>query len=150
MSGQVKLTQATRTADLDAFNRLVLAHQDRVFQHVCWMLGEQRAAEDLTQQTFLQAYQELAGFRGGDFGRWLLKIASRLCLEASCKPEDPGLKVHDGLTPELRAVVGLVEFQGIDYAGTAEILGIPISSVGNRLMRARMQLGKLGDHYKTA
>ncbi len=75
------LIQSACRGDLEAFNRLVLAYQDLVFQHAIWMLGEPQAAEGATQETFLLAYRTLRSFRGGDFGCRLLKIACRLCRE---------------------------------------------------------------------
>ena len=76
------LIQRTRQGDLEAFNGLVLACQDQVFQHALWMLGEPEAAEEITQETFLLAYRQMRAYRDGDFHIWLLSIASRLCLEA--------------------------------------------------------------------
>ena len=38
-------------------------------------------AQDLTQETFLSAYKNLAGFDGANERAWLCKIASRKCLD---------------------------------------------------------------------
>lgn len=75
------LIELTRQGDLNAFNRLVLSYQDRVFRQAVWMLGEAETAQDITQETFLLAYQKLSSFQDGSFRAWLLKIATRLCLD---------------------------------------------------------------------
>lgn len=131
MMDQVELTQATCTADLDAFNRLVLAYQDRVFQQVYWMLGKAETAEAVTQQVFLTAYRELDSYPGRDFCGWVMKIAIRLCLEH--------YREWKTCPPEIQAVLGLVDLQGMGYAQVAAILEIPISSVRSRLAQGRMQ-----------
>lgn len=70
------LVAAASRGDLDAFNQLVLAYQDMAYHHACFMLGDAAAAEDATQESFIKAFQNLAGFRGGSFRGWLLKIVT--------------------------------------------------------------------------
>lgn len=67
--------------DLDTFNKLVVKYQDAIYRQAFYILGEQRAAEDITQDTFLAAYRGLSSFRGGSFKSWLLRIATNLCLD---------------------------------------------------------------------
>ncbi len=172
--------QNARHGDLEAFNCLVLASQDLVFQHAIWMLGEPEAAEDVTQETFLLAYRELRSLHDGDIRCWLLRIASRLCLEELHRREqnhhsslgmwdngsdevNSGFRVH-GLVNSLegdagqhdleevireairklpsdhRAVIALVDLQGMGYRKTAEILGVSEGVVKSRLARARVRL----------
>jgi RNA polymerase sigma-70 factor (ECF subfamily) len=44
------------------------------------------------------------------------------------------------LPVDLRAVVLLVDAEGMDYRTAGEVIGIPPGTVGTRLMRARAQL----------
>jgi RNA polymerase sigma-70 factor (ECF subfamily) len=44
------------------------------------------------------------------------------------------------LSPDFRAVVALVDVQGMDYADAAEVMGTPIGTVKSRLARARGRL----------
>jgi RNA polymerase sigma-70 factor (ECF subfamily) len=46
----------------------------------------------------------------------------------------------DRLNPDQKAVVALIDLQGLDYQEAAQILGIPIGTVKSRLVRARLQL----------
>ena len=62
--------------DLEAFNQLVLRHQEMIYSHASRLLGDPDAAEDAAQETFIKAFQGLDGFRGGSFRRWLLQITT--------------------------------------------------------------------------
>lgn len=46
----------------------------------------------------------------------------------------------EGLPPEFRSVVLLVDMQGFDYAETAQAIGTPLGTVKSRLARARIRL----------
>jgi RNA polymerase sigma-70 factor, ECF subfamily len=72
---------ATRRDDLDAFNELVLAHQDAVFRQAYWIMGEEEAAEDATQEAFLRAFQHMHTYNGGPFLPWILRITTNYCLD---------------------------------------------------------------------
>jgi RNA polymerase sigma-70 factor (ECF subfamily) len=67
--------------DLLAFNQLVLDYQELLYNHACLLLGSQTAAEDVTQDAFLQAFQKLGQYRGGSFHAWLLRILTNLCYD---------------------------------------------------------------------
>jgi RNA polymerase sigma-70 factor (ECF subfamily) len=78
---EAALIKAAQDGDLDAFNRLVLAHQDMVYNQAYRVMGESDAAEDATQETFLAAYQKLHTYRGGSFRGWLLRIVTNACYD---------------------------------------------------------------------
>jgi RNA polymerase sigma-70 factor (ECF subfamily) len=75
------LIQDARQGDLDAFNRLILAYQDRVYNQAYRVLGESQAADDATQEAFISAYKNLRSFRGGSFRAWLLRIVTNACYD---------------------------------------------------------------------
>ena len=75
------LIDAARRGDLNAFNRLVLAYQDLVFNQAYRMMGETDAAEDATQDAFISAYRNLGSYRGGSFKAWLLRIVTNACYD---------------------------------------------------------------------
>lgn len=85
---ETRLIQKASTGDLDAFNHLVLAHQDLVYNHAFALLKDHDIAEDAAQESFIKAFQHLAEFRGGSFRAWLLKIATNAAydvLRRSCR-----------------------------------------------------------------
>jgi len=70
------LVTAASKGNLDAFNELVLNHQDIIYNHAYIILRDPASAEDVTQDTFIKAFEKLNGFRGGAFRSWLIKIAT--------------------------------------------------------------------------
>ncbi|MEA3351737.1 MAG: sigma-70 family RNA polymerase sigma factor [Chloroflexota bacterium] len=78
---ETALIQAAQDGDLDAFNRLVLAYQDMVYNQAYRVMGETDAAEDATQEAFISAYQKLYTYRGGSFRGWLLRIVTNSCYD---------------------------------------------------------------------
>jgi len=46
----------------------------------------------------------------------------------------------NGLTPEFRAVVALIDIEGLDYQEVAAATGKPLGTIKSRLARARMKL----------
>ena len=67
--------------DLDSFNRLVLAYQDRVYAQAYRMMGDSQSAEDATQEAFISAFRKLRSYRGGSFRAWLLRIVTNACYD---------------------------------------------------------------------
>ena len=78
---EIDLIQDSQQGDLDAFNRLILAYQDRVYNQAYRVLGESHAADDATQEAFISAYKNLRSFRGGSFRAWLLRIVTNACYD---------------------------------------------------------------------
>jgi len=68
--------------DLDAFEELILRHSKRVYRTLIGILGNPDDAQDAMQDTFLKAFQHLAGFEGrSKFSTWLTSIASNTGLQ---------------------------------------------------------------------
>src|SRR5258707_9219118 len=62
--------------EIDAYEAIVRCYQTEVWKVVAAMLFNAPRAEDLVQQTFINAYQHLHHYqRGRDFGAWLKEIA---------------------------------------------------------------------------
>ena len=78
---ETALIEQAREGDLDAFNRLVLEYQDRVFNLSVRMLDDDDAAADVTQTAFLAAYRSLDTFRGGSFRAWIMRMATNACYD---------------------------------------------------------------------
>jgi RNA polymerase sigma-70 factor (ECF subfamily) len=75
-SSKQTLIDDARNGDLDAFNQVVLAYQTLAYRHANALVDDPDSAEDITQESFIKAYQSLHGFRGGSFRVWLLKIVT--------------------------------------------------------------------------
>src|SRR5436305_5920749 len=77
-----ELVSASQSGDQDAFAQLVQRHQRRVFNLVFRMLQQYEEASEITQETFLAAWQGLPAFRGDAlFSTWLYRIAYNCCMK---------------------------------------------------------------------
>ena len=75
------LIRLARDGDLDAFNELVGAHQDALYGLVARLVPDRDAAADAVQEAFLNAYRNLASYRGGSVRSWLGRIAINAALD---------------------------------------------------------------------
>ncbi|MDZ4277858.1 MAG: sigma-70 family RNA polymerase sigma factor [Dehalococcoidia bacterium] len=76
-----ELVERSRRGDLAAFNDIVAAYQNRVYNLCLRMLGSPPAAEDATQEAFLSAYRSIGRLRGSGVRSWLFRIASNTCID---------------------------------------------------------------------
>ncbi|KAA0943189.1 MULTISPECIES: sigma-70 family RNA polymerase sigma factor [unclassified Pseudomonas] len=88
------LIQRAVTGNRQAFAALVGSHQARVFHFIRRLLGCSDEAADLTQETFIRAFQALPRWRPeARFQTWLLQIARNAALDTLRKrrrhAEDP-------------------------------------------------------------
>jgi len=67
--------------DLEAFNRLVLAYQDALYNTALRILGDEERAADATQEAFISAFRSLNSYRGGSFKAWLLRTVTNACYD---------------------------------------------------------------------
>ncbi|SPF51572.1 RNA polymerase, sigma-24 subunit, ECF subfamily [Syntrophobacter sp. SbD1] len=87
LSAQVMAKEEDKK-DIDAFlsgdraglDRLVLRHQDRVYNLCYRLLGDGSDAEECAQETFIKALRAIKGFRFEcSFSTWLYTIAVNIC-----------------------------------------------------------------------
>src|ERR1700749_2140202 len=92
MSTDTPLVQRARAGDAAAFGLLVRQDPSKVRGFLRRLTrGDAALADDLAQETFLEAHRKLAQYRGeGSFGSWLCGIAwSRFLMERGKRKEDP-------------------------------------------------------------
>ncbi len=76
------LVRRAKEGDLQAFEALVSRHERRIYSLAWRILRHQQDAEDVTQQTFLSALENLAGFRQeASFATWLSRITTHAALK---------------------------------------------------------------------
>ena len=77
----VQLIRKTLAGDDTAFSTLVRRYQKGVHALVCRKIDDFHIAEELTQDTFLNAYKNLSTLKDpSQFAGWLYVIANRLCI----------------------------------------------------------------------
>ena len=73
---QAQFLERLRSGDAVAFNRLVEERHGDIYALLYRLTEDPEEARDLTQETFLQAFRNIAGFRGeADLRTWLYRIA---------------------------------------------------------------------------
>ena len=75
------LISDAQNGSLDAFNTLVLNYQDTVFNAALRIMGDGDMAADASQEAFISAFKSIAGFRGGSFKGWLMRIVTNACYD---------------------------------------------------------------------
>jgi RNA polymerase sigma factor (sigma-70 family) len=161
MSG---LFRSTKTAD---FDRLYRRHAASVYRYAYAVLGSRADAEDVTQQTFLNAYRAMEkGTRPRKAENWLVTIAHnelrrhfqttqrrRLEVELDAELSQPAPERSDPsvadivralqkLPPSQRSALVMREFEGRSYAEVAEIMEVSQSALETLLFRARRSLAE--------
>ncbi len=118
----VQLIHNILSGDDEAFGTLVQKYQKSVHALAWRKIGDFHYAEEITQDTFLQAYKKLSTLKDhNQFAGWLYVIANRLCIDwiRNRKPEsqalgDSSMKTIDKLTYE-RYVLEQRETEATEY-----------------------------------
>ena len=75
------LIAAAQLGQVDAFNELVLAYQQQVYNLAYRIMGDPASAADAAQDAFISAYESIGRFRGGSFKSYLLRIVANRCYD---------------------------------------------------------------------
>lgn len=155
------LVMRSRRGNVEAYNLLVSRWEKRVYNYLLRLVRDREDALDLTQDTFLKGYQNLAKLDDASrFGPWLYRIAhneafsllrrKRPETSGDAEPETDGrtyrmypieltLAVESALarlSDDQREAVILKVYQGFKFDEMAEILSCPVSTVKSRLYAA--------------
>jgi RNA polymerase sigma-70 factor (ECF subfamily) len=136
-----ELVQRAQAGDAQAFAKLVLAHQDYVYNLALRTLNDHQEAEDISQETFVHAWQALPRFRRqSKLSTWLYRIVTNLCYNRL-----PHLKRELSAIGEERIVDLPSSSLGDSYRD-----GDPISNLEAHERRAflHQQIESLPDSYR--
>jgi len=76
------LVRRAREGDFTAFERLFERHRQLVYRFAYQMAPRRDDAEDIVQEAFVRAYQNLNKYRDeAKFTTWLLRIVTNLCTD---------------------------------------------------------------------
>jgi RNA polymerase sigma-70 factor (ECF subfamily) len=180
-AGEAELLADLRAGEPAAYRQMVELNSANIYNLSLKLLGDEREAEDVLQETFLSAFKAIDRFEGrSQISTWLYRIAynaslmrlrkreqmttfsldehlgetgeervSRPLVDWSMMPDDQLLtaearhemdKAIAELPETLRSAFILRDIQGLSGQETAEVLGITVQAVKNRLHRARLRL----------
>ena len=162
------------SGDQAAFAELVNRHQEPIRQFLRRLVsGDNAAADDLAQDTFLTAFQKMPTVQGtAKLTTWLHTIAYRQFLSMKRKHKrmqvmaevpDAGQDNRTAMEQEIlarqlmaqlgeedRACMTLSYSVGMSHADIAEVIDQPVGSVKSRIHRAKLKLQKwLQEHDHT-
>jgi RNA polymerase sigma-70 factor (ECF subfamily) len=78
---ELALIAAAQQGKVDAFNELVLAYQQQVYNLAYRILGDPASAADAAQDAFISAFENIGRFRGGSLKSYLLRIVANRCYD---------------------------------------------------------------------
>jgi RNA polymerase sigma-70 factor (ECF subfamily) len=183
VANEAELLRRLRAGDSGAYREFVEQNSASVYSIALKLLDDEQEAEDVLQETFLNAFEALDRFEArSKLSTWLYRIAynaslmrlrkrkqmtafsldqplnedneetafvSRHLVDWAAVPDDQLLTAEARaemdqaiaeLPESLRATFILRDMQGLSGAETADVLGISVQAVKNRLHRARLQL----------
>lgn len=155
----------SQNGDHEAFEALVRSYQRMIHALTFRMTGSMADAEDLAQETFCQAYSQLASYRAeARFSSWLYRIAVNRCLNWKKRQarraqlhEDWSSRQETVINPKTvlaqrvqealltlnvkqRAAIVLTIYDGMSHAEAARVLGCSETTVSWRVFAARNKL----------
>lgn len=76
------LVARVRNGESDAYEKLVLENQKKVYNLALRMVGNEDDAFDMSQEAFIKAYHSILSFRGEcRFSVWLYRLTTNVCLD---------------------------------------------------------------------
>lgn len=172
------LVEQSQKGDLAAFETLIREHQRMIHSLTYRMTGSLADAEDLAQEAFLRAYEQIGSFRGSaQFSTWLYRVAINTCLNWK-QSEARRFRLHAHAAEELsaqaggesardpqadevqaallklpakqRAAIVLTIYDGLNHAEAAQMLGCSETTVSWRVFAAKRKLKQLLTAHREA
>ena len=168
LANQRAVLDRARRGDASALRTLYDAHVEQIYRLCYRLTGLEHLARELTQDTFVRAFQRLEGFREESaFGTWLHTIATSVsinelrrrkrekartapleaadALSHTAPRSDPVLKAKvmeavNDLPEGCRIVFLMHDAEGYTHQEIAAALGVTVGSSKAQLFRARGKL----------
>ena len=165
-----ELLEACRRGEREAFRALFETYKGKVYSVALRFSGNEAAAMDIAQDTFLKLFSCIGDFRGeSGFETWVYRMVVNRCLDQRRRSRRllplagdflsslrvPGDALADllrneisarvkaaveKLPPEMRIAIVLRYTEGLSYDQMAEVLGCSQGTVASRLNRAHKAL----------
>ena len=161
------LVEKSKTGDRTSQYKLYQLYVDAMYNVAMRMLGSKEDAEDIIQESFMNAFKNLQSFRyESTFGSWLKRIVVNKCINFLKMKKIPITTIEDHefhlteeKTPEInhleiekvkisinllpkgfKQIINLYLIEGYDHIEIGEILGISSSTSKSQYHRAKKKL----------
>lgn len=168
-----QLLVRARAGEHRALRHIYNSYQGQVRAHLYRLLGSDCEIDDLTQIVFARAFNALDRFQGNStLSTWLYRITANTTHNllrqrfrrdrvksalswfnagrdadrvspSRVEARDEAHRILQRLVPDLREVFVLYHYEGLTLQEISSILDKPVSTVGDRLTRARKKLREL-------
>lgn len=172
-AAEFALLERARAGEERALRNLYSTYQGQVRGHLFRLLGPDPDIDDLVQTVFARAFGALDQFKGNSaFSTWLYRITantthnvlrqrfrrnrvknafqwfsvsadSNIQRESCVDARDEARRILEQIKPGLREVFVLYHYEGLTLQEISNVLGKPVSTVGDQLSRARKKLRDL-------
>ncbi|MCX7798946.1 MAG: sigma-70 family RNA polymerase sigma factor [Fimbriimonadales bacterium] len=140
MDSDEALVRQAREGDFGAFERLFERHRVMVYRIAYRMTGRKDDAEDLTQDAFLKAYQNLHRYRDeARFTTWLVRIVTNLAT-------DRARMANRRHSLEQQEATGALDWMTVGNAQEDPAENLERERVGRLI---RIALAELPPHHRT-
>ena len=164
---QSDLVAAAQKGDAEAFAALARLSADRLYAVAVRVTRDRHRAEDALQQALIAAWKELPRLRDPErFEAWTYRLVVRFAVQEARGGRQPSREIFAlpeqepsrddasadvatrdqlergfrRLTPEQRAIIVLHFYAGLSLAEVADVIGVPLGTVGSRLHYAKRAL----------
>lgn len=167
----INIIDRCKTGDQKAYYEIYQLYSTAMF-NICYrILGNQEVAEDVLQEAFVNAFQNIQSYQGrASFGAWLKKIVVNKAISFLRKQQLELVELEDHLEPVpdeesddiglamkvetireaiqklphgFRVVFSLYLLEGYDHKEISEILGISESTSKSQYNRAKKKLREI-------
>jgi RNA polymerase sigma-70 factor (ECF subfamily) len=169
-----ELVERVVNGDTESFAELIRRYEEKLFRYVLYLTHDTTLSEDIVQDTFIKAYQNLQSYNPKySFSSWVYRIAHNGAMDSFRKSRHiaDGVEVdsleqasdemnivqsidreilHDDvqecleeLEAKYREVLMLQYYENMRFSDIADVLHIPVSTVGVWSSRGKTRLRKL-------
>jgi RNA polymerase sigma factor (sigma-70 family) len=167
----LKIIDRCKAGDQKAYYEIYELYSKAMFNICFRIIGNQEVAEDVLQEAFVNAFQNIQSYQGrASFGAWLKKIVVNKAISYLRKQQLDLVELEDHLEPVLeddtediglamkvetireaiqklpngfRVVFSLYLLEGYDHREISEILGITESTSKSQYNRAKKKLREI-------
>ncbi len=113
------LVQRVQSGDIDAYDHLVLKYRERLYAVIYNLVGNREDAADLTQDSFIKAFQAIHRFAGdASFFTWIYRIGINTALGHLRKNRLRSFfsidKIDENDRPSAEVIAALTDERGAD------------------------------------
>lgn len=168
MMDEEELIARVLTGETDSYRSLVERYQTGLIIHCENILRDRAEAEDVAQEAFIKAYQNLSDFsaKKARFSTWLYRIATNLCIDTLRKnrrkvdmkdieahfdatyprhiEDDEAQRLREAIEtlepPKYAEIIKAYFWEGKSYQDIAAMYHTSTNTVGTWMSRAKLQL----------